>query len=154
MRSWWASNAPAGPALCLVNRKIACCAILLLPCGQVEAHFPGWTIQDTAHHGMASETPCKHWLFRALFVHVRSPFPLALGLLPSVYLPGTVWAVPGPIGLGDEGLSALGAMFHSVALGNLRFQRRITRQHCPAEPLAADRIGDALRADARFAVFQ
>lgn len=34
----------------------------------------------------------------------------------------------------------------------VRFQRRISRQHHPAESLAADRIGNALRADARFAV--
>ncbi len=138
VRSWCASNAPAGPALCLVNRKIACCAILLLSCGQLEAHFPGWTIQDTAHPGMSSEKPCYTRLFQALFVHVRPPFPLAFGLLPPVYLPCTVWAVPGPIGARHESLSALGATLYGVVLENLRFQRRIAWEHRPTEPLAAD----------------
>ena len=83
-----------------------------------------------------------------LFVRIPAAFPVAGVLLPPMYPFGTGFTVFRPVGTGDKSRPAFGTPFHAGVTENLRFQRLVLWKYRPAEPLAADGIGDGLRASA------
>ena len=89
-----------------------------------------------------------------LFVRTPAAFPVAGVLLPPMYPSGAGFTVFRPVGTGDESRPAFGAPLHAGAAENLRFQRLVLRQHRPAEPLAADGIGNRLGADTFLPIVQ
>lgn len=89
-----------------------------------------------------------------LFVRIPAAFPVAGVLLPPMYPSGAGFTVFRPVGAWDESCPAFGAPLHAGAAEYLRFQRLVLRQHRPAEPLAADGIGDGLGADAFLSIVQ
>ena len=117
-------------------------------CGRLEARFPGWAIVYTTRPGLGLAEPCKSRLFSLLTVHTRPPFPFTFGFLPPVNFGGTAGAVFCPVGFGDEHAAADRTAFQVLIPENLRFQRSVQRQDRPAEPLAADRERNCLRAGA------
>jgi len=121
-------------------------------CGRLEAHFPGRVIKDTSRPGLGLAEPCKSRLFPPLTVHSRPPFPFTFCFLPPVNSGGAVRAVFRPVGFWYEHAAADRTAFHTPRLINLRFQRPIQWQDCPAEPLAADRERNHLRTGAGIAI--
>ena len=75
-------------------------------------------------------------------------FPLSLGGFAFLHAPGAAGAVFPPVGFGDKGRPADRAAFQVLIPENFRFQRPVQRQDRPAEPLAADRERNRLRAGA------
>lgn len=71
-----------------------------------------------------------------------------------MYPSGAGFAVFRPVGTGDESRPALGAPLHADAAEYLRFQRLVLWQYRPAEPLAADGIGNRLWADTFLTIVQ
>ena len=117
-------------------------------CGRLEACFPGWAIIYTTRPGLGLAKPDKSRLFSLLTVHTRPPFPFTFCFLPPVNSGGTAGAVFSPVGFGDEHAAADCTAFQVLIPENLCFQRPVQRQDCPAEPLAADRERNRLRAGA------
>ena len=93
-------------------------------------------------------------LFQYLLVRVTPPLPVAGVLLPSMYLCGAGFTVFRPVRAGDESRPALRAPLRTVPVKNLRFQRLILWQDRPPEPLAADGIGNRLRAGMGIPIVQ
>ena len=89
-----------------------------------------------------------------LFVRFPAAFPVAGVLLLPMYPFGAGFAVFRPVGAGDERRPTFGVTLHAGAAEYLRFQRLVLRQHRPAEPFAADGIGDGLRASAGVPIVQ
>ena len=89
-----------------------------------------------------------------LFVLFPAPLPVTGVLLPPMYPSGAGFAVFRPVGTGDESRPALGAPLHADAAEYLRFQRLVLWQYRPAEPLAADGIGNRLWADTFLTIVQ
>ena len=89
-----------------------------------------------------------------LFVRFPAPLPVTGVLLPPMYPSGAGFAVFRPVGTGDESRPALGAPLHADAAEYLRFQRLVLWQYRPAEPLAADGIGNRLWADTFLTIVQ
>ena len=89
-----------------------------------------------------------------LFVRFPAPFPVAGVLLTPMYPSGAGFTIFCPVGTGDESRPAFGAPLHAGAAEYLRLQRLVLWQHCPAEPLAADGIGDRLGADTFLPIVQ
>ena len=71
-----------------------------------------------------------------------------------MYSFGAGFTVYRPVGTGDKSRPALHAPLHAGAAEYLRFQRLVLWQHRPAEPLAADGIGDRLGADTFLPIVQ
>ena len=71
-----------------------------------------------------------------------------------MYSSGAGFTVFRPVGAGDERRPELGAPLHAGAAEYLRLQRLILRQDRPAEPFAADGIGDSLGADEFLPIVQ
>lgn len=91
---------------------------------------------------------------RPLFVRIPAAFPVAGVLLPLMYPFGAGFTVFRPVGFGDESRPALHTPLHAGVAEYLRFQRLVLWQHRPAEPLAADGIGDSLGADTLLPIVQ
>ena len=89
-----------------------------------------------------------------LNVHVWPAFSLTGGFLDAMGRLGTVRTVLGPVGFGNKGRFADSTMFFLVAVEDFRFQRGVSRQNTPSEPLAENRIRNALRAHAGIAPVQ
>ena len=89
-----------------------------------------------------------------LFVRFPAPLPVTGVLLPPMYPSGAGFAVFRPVGTGNESRPALGAPLHADAAEYLRFQRLVLWQYRPAEPLAADGIGNRLWADTFLTIVQ
>ena len=117
-------------------------------CGRLEACFRGQTVVSIACPCSVLAKHCKSRTFQPLTVHTRPPFPFTFCFLPPVNSGGAVGAVFAPVGFWHIGLSADRAAFQILIPENLRFQRSDLRQDRPAEPLAADRERNHLRAGA------
>jgi len=102
--------------------------------------------------GLELAEPCKSRLFPPLTVHSRPPFPFTFFFLPPVNSGGAIQAVFAPVGLWYEHAAADCTAFHVPRLINLRFQRPIQRQDCPAELLTADGERNHLRTGAGVAI--
>ena len=89
-----------------------------------------------------------------LFVRIPAAFPVAGVLQPPMYPFGAGFAVFRSVGTGDERRPAFGAPLHAGAAENLRLQRLVLWQHRPAEPLAADGIGNRLGTDTFLPIVQ
>ena len=117
-------------------------------CGRLEARFPGWAIVYTTRPGLGLAKPNKSRLFSLLTVHTRPPFPFTFGFLPPVNSGGAAGAVFCPVRFGDEHAATDRTAFQVFIPENFCFQCPVQRQDRPAEPLAADRERNRLRAGA------
>lgn len=83
------------------------------------------------------------------------PFPLSFCLLAAAHPSGTGWTVFGSVGLRHKCSAALGAAFYLVPVfRNLGPQSHIQLEDGSPEPLAQQRIGNALNTSTFFAIVQ
>ena len=117
-------------------------------CGRLEARFLGQTVVSITCPCSVLVKHCKSRTFQPLTVHSRPPFPFTFCFLSPVNSGGTAGTVFCPVGFRDEHTAADRTAFQVLIPENLRFQRSVQRQDCPAEPLTADRERNCLRAGA------
>ena len=80
------------------------------------------------------------------------PFPVTGCFLPAVNDSGAGLAVFCPVGTGKKGLSADSAPFMFFPMKQSSHQRFIQRQDSGTEPVAQQKVGNALHANAFFSI--